>query len=253
MNDERSTSWLRVARPSQDAAVTLVCFPWAGAGSAAFRGWHHHLGPDIEVCAVQLPGREDVRAERPRTSVVEVAGEVGPVLERSFDRPLALFGHSLGALLAFETARYLDQRGARRPVRLFVSGCEAPDYHGRRRRLRHTLSDAAFLQELRDLNGIPEVVLRDPDLIAFLLPTLRADFEMAETYEYVSGPPLDTPITAFRGSGDPEASADSMDGWRRQTSIAFREKTIDGDHFFVQRREAEVLRTVRDELAQSPV
>ncbi len=247
MIDSTASKWVRVPRPDPQATIRLFCLPWAGGGSSAFNSWGRELSPGIEVCAVQLPGREDRLREPPRTSLMAVAEELSAILEPSLNLPYALFGHSLGAVLAFEMARRLRTNGAPQPVRLFVSGSEAPDFSPRDGR-RHTLSDSALLEEVGLLSGTADAVLAEPDLMALFLPALRADLKMAETYRCVQERPLDAPITAFAGNSDAEVRFEGAEAWAQHTTRTFTLHAIDGGHFFVQSARSELLRILRHDL-----
>jgi len=164
------------------------------------------------------------------------------------DRPFALFGHSLGALLAFEVTRALRRRGAPLPAGLFVAACEAPD------RLPsaqlHLLPDDALVAELRRLGGTPEQILRDPDFQALLLPIVRADLAVRETYAYAAEPPIPCPITVMIGSHDPQVDAAAAESWRLHTTAPTRVRRFWGDHFFVSGARADVLSAIRLDLAE---
>lgn len=233
------------ARP--DRALRLWCFPHAGGGVSAFRGWPACLPASIEVWSVELPGRDTRIAVPPFTSmsplVEAIVEAIGPLL----DRPSALFGHSLGALLAFEVARALRSRGGAPPLALFVSGCRAPQLGDRRRRV-HRLPREAFLEAVRELSGTPDEVLSSPELVELLLPMLRADFTVSETYRYVDLEPLQVPLIACCGAEDREVSAAEMAAWHKQTTAGFRLRLFAGGHFFVRTALAPLLAAISEDL-----
>jgi medium-chain acyl-[acyl-carrier-protein] hydrolase len=245
--DRTTKNWLRVVRPISSAAVRLYCFPWAGGSSSAFTSWGGPLSSLAEVCAVQLPGRDDRLREKPFTKLLKAVEKLSPIIEGSLDRPFVLFGHSLGALLAFEVARFLRRRGAPRPLRLFASGSEAPDCVSRTRK-RFELPEAEFIDEIRGMNGTSELVLADRELMSLFLPSLRADFEMAETYRFTPEEALDIPITALGGAADSEVREEALRSWNRHTSRSFRLRTVPGNHFFVQSNRTELLQALREDL-----
>lgn len=226
-----AAAWLRrpVSRP--DAAVRLYCFAHSGAGASMFRRWPQALPQDVEVCAVQLPGREDRLAERPCRSVREAVDSLLPSLDVT--RPYALFGHSVGALLAFETARAVRRCGGPAPVVLMVSGSSAPHLEDTEPPLS-SLPDDQLLEQLQRLRGTPDAVLQDAELMALLLPVLRGDFVLYESYAWYDEPPLACPIHAFGGEADVRVPVDDLDQWAAHTTSSFSRQMFDGDHFFVQ-------------------
>ena len=196
-----------------------------------FRRWPLWLPRDVELCAVQLPGREDRLAERPYASVPDLIGALTPALD--VRRPFALFGHSLGALLAFETARALRRAGGPEPAVLFVSGSSAPHLEDTEPPLSR-LSDTQLVAQLQRLRGTPDPVLQDAELMALLLPVLRADFALYESYAYRDEPPLACPIVAFGGDADVRVPVHEIDLWAAHTTGGVSRQMFAGDHFFVQ-------------------
>jgi medium-chain acyl-[acyl-carrier-protein] hydrolase len=162
--------------------------------------------------------------------------------------PFAFFGHSMGALIAFELARELARRGRPGPLHLFVSGRRAPQVPDREEPL-HRLPDPEFVVRLRELNGTPEEVLANGELMQLLLPLLRADFAVHETYEYRPGEPLAVPISALGGIADPEVRRDDLEAWRPETRGAFRLRMLPGDHFFLLSARRLVTEAVARDLA----
>jgi surfactin synthase thioesterase subunit len=234
-------TWLPV-EPSRDAPLRLFCFPHAGAGAGAYRPWSATLGrAGIDVCPVQPPGREGRFPEAPYDAVGPLVDDLAPVLEPYLDRPYALFGHSMGALIAFELAHRL--RGIAAPVHLFVSGRIAPQLRDPRPRM-YDLPDAQLIARLRALGGIPSGLLDARELIAMQLPLLRADLALNERYEYRPVPPLAVPLSAYGGVSDPKVSADELRAWHEQTTGLFRVQLLAGGHFFVQTAQPVLLRSL---------
>jgi medium-chain acyl-[acyl-carrier-protein] hydrolase len=241
--------WVSFFRPNPRARLRLFCFPYAGASSLIYRQWPEELPADVELCAVQLPGRGGRLREpafRHMPTLVEVLAEA---LLPLFDRPFAFFGHSMGASIGFELARRLRRVRAPEPVHLFVSGRRAaqipmtdpPSYQ---------LPEPVFIEELRRLNGTPQEVLEHPEMMQLLLPVLRADFELIQTYTYEPGPPLACPISAFGGLQDFDASRDLLAPWREQTTGAFSLQLLPGDHFFLHTSRHHLLQLISRELHQ---
>lgn len=211
--------------------MRLICFPYAGGGASAYRTWQARLPSEVEVCPVQLPGRED-RLRQPALRALEplialLLTETEPLRRGRF----AFFGHSLGALIAFELTRALRQRGERLPLGLFVSACRAPHTTSDEPKLS-ALDDAAFVSALRDFAGTPEAVLRAPELLALVLPALRADLALRDSYVYRDEPPLPLPITAFGGEDDVHVSLPGLSAWEAQAAQGFTLARYPGGHFF---------------------
>ncbi len=229
--------------------MRLFCFHHAGGGASVYRSWQARMSPDVEVYPVQTPGRENRFNEALRTDLDSLAESIAVALLPYQDRPFAFFGHSLGALVAFETARRLRRSGLSTPAHLYVAAHKAP-HIPRKGRLLHRLADDEFLSVICDLGGMPECVLIDRDLLDLTLPALKADFAMYETYRYVHDAPLDCDITAFGGLDDPSASWDDLEAWEAQTTGAFAIHGLPGGHFFTATSSAELTRLIRDSLSE---
>lgn len=237
--------WLPFRRPRPDAELRLFCLPYAGGLASAYRAWQKDAPWDVEVCAVQLPGRETHWARPAFTSLPRLVDALAEVLEPLLDRPYALAGHSMGGTIAFELARRLQAR--RPPVHLFVSGTRAPHMPDPRGP-RHMLPDDALADKLREIGGTPPEVLEHQELMAIVLPLMRADFELNDTHVHVPGPPLDCPISAFGGTHDPVVPAEAVEGWRAYTRGGFRLRMFDGEHFFIHTHHAELMGEVLEDL-----
>lgn len=232
--------WLAHRRPNPQAGLRLFCFPYAGGGASIFRSWHEYLPTQIEVCPIQLPGRENRLRERPYKRLTEVIDALADSLPPILDKPFAFFGHSLGALIGFELARQLRQRAMPQPVHLFVSGARAPQIPDPKAPI-HNLPDKEFVEAVRDFGGTPEEVLQHEELMEILLPCLRADFEVCETHIYQPGDPLSIPITAFGGWQDKKIAPDEIEAWRNQTLSSFVVRMFPGNHFFLHNVREELL------------
>ena len=233
MNHRVFTNWITCPQPNPHAGLRLFCLPFAGGGASAYRGWESHLPSSVEVCPVQLPGREERYLEPAFTSLVGLSRAVSREMAPYLGEPFALFGHSMGALLAFEIARSLRDANAAAPEALFVAAYPAPQTAASRTPI-HELPDAEFIDQMRRLQGTPEAVLQNQELMAFVLPILRADFQACDTYRYTHGPPLGCPIITYGGRDDGEVGAQDLDEWRVQTSASFLRRLLPGNHFFVQ-------------------
>lgn len=240
-------SWFMNANVHSRADMRLFCFPYAGGGASIYRDWLQLLPKEIEVCPVQLPGRENRGLEAPMCSLPEivqaVADEIGPLL----NLPFALFGHSMGALLAYETARQLDRKYNKTPLHLFVSGHSAPHLPHSGRKL-YSLSDQELIHELRILRGTPEAILQNDELMVLLLPRLRADFQVCETYSFFRDNPIACPITALGGIEDHDVSMDNLAAWGELTQKETELQLLSGDHFFLHNEQEVIVQLIKDRM-----
>ena len=247
---ETPASILR-SRPNPDADLRLFCFPSAGSGVSMLHAWFRDMPLKYEVCAIQPPGREDRHLEPPfrrMTPLVEMATDG---LEPLLDLPYALFGHSLGALTAFEVARELRRRGLPGPVRLFVSSRMAPQLAPRFDSI-HQLPEGEFIEQLASRYGpIPPVILADPDLMALFVPVLRSDIEVLETYIYHSEDPLDIAISVMSGESDAMVDEAGLHAWAEQTSSTTVVRTFAGDHFYPRTARGDFLNAIAGDFCES--
>lgn len=241
--------WLRALRPGQFGAITLVCLPHAGASAGSFFPFTELLGPEVEVLAVQYPGRQDRRWEPPARSVEELADCVSAALISGLgDAPVALFGHSMGAAVAFEIARRLEATSSKAPIALFVSGRRAPSRE-RPRLWTRPPTDSEVINELKRLSGTDAAILDDERLLALFLPVIRADYQVAGGYHSQADSTVDCPITMLVGSDDPETSSDEAQAWADHTTSAFDLHTFPGGHFYIEQNRTAVAHLVLDRLA----
>jgi len=230
--------------PGQSTARTrLFCFPYAGAGGAAFADWPPYLSDVVELIALTLPGREARFGEGPLESVAAAVQDIGQSIVGLLERPFAFFGHSLGALVAFETARWLRRGGLESPELLIVSGALAP-HAPRRSQSVHKLPVDSFVSELRRFNGTPGQILENPDLMNLVLPAIRADFMAFENYTFIEEQPLSCSLVTFAGRMDREAPPADMLAWRQHTIGNFDSFVFPGEHFFVKSERSAVLQTI---------
>jgi medium-chain acyl-[acyl-carrier-protein] hydrolase len=239
-SSHRATPWFTSQRPNPRARLRLFCFPYAGGGAAIYRLWPQSLPSEVEVSVAQLPGRGTRLREQPFTGLDALVRAAAEAIAPSLDRPFALFGHSMGAMIGFELARRLREQGGPQPERLFVSGRPAPHLPDHDH-FTYNLPEAELRRELLRLNGTPREVLEHPELMELMLPLLRADFSVVETYVYRPGEPLGCPITAFGGLRDAEVSPEQLEAWREQTVGEFSLRMLPGGHFFLNDTQAQPL------------
>ncbi|HKW98264.1 MAG TPA: alpha/beta fold hydrolase [Bryobacteraceae bacterium] len=242
-----SEVWFPSAADSAQARLRLFCFPYAGGGVGLFRGWAESLPHGIAVCPARLPGRETRLSEPPIDRLDQLIGQLADAITTYLDRPFALFGHSLGAAIAFELARVLHCRN-QMPKCLFVAGARAPQ-------LRRDYvpppapSDEELLNELRRLDGIPKELLENRELIELTMPALRADSAIYRNYTYSEAPPLDCPIRAYGGERDERITRRDIEGWAEQTTQTFAAEMLPGGHFFPRTHQGEFLNVLARDLA----
>jgi surfactin synthase thioesterase subunit len=237
---EINNSWLACYRSNPSATFRLFCFSYAGSGAAVFRSWSKDLPQNIEVCPIQYTGRNHRLHEPLFTDISSLVGTLGKDLLSVMDKPFAFFGHSMGGKICFELARHLRRQNKRGPFHLLVSGCRAPQIPNDDP-ATYNLPHPRFIEEVKQLNGTPPELFDYPELLELMIPVLRADFEMVQTYTYQVEPPLDIPITAFGGSEDVDVTREHLEKWAEQTSSSFSLEILPGDHFFINSRRSLLL------------
>jgi medium-chain acyl-[acyl-carrier-protein] hydrolase len=239
--------WAGWRESNAAARLRLFCFPYGGGGATAFRTWQDSFPPAIEVRPVQIPGREE-RLNEPRfTRLQPLVEAIADALRGLLDKPFALFGHSLGAMIAFQFARHLRKEGLPQPVHLFVSGRRAPQVGDSSRHIYDLPADE-FIASLRRRNYVRGEILDRVRLLELLMPILRADYEIVQTYAYEVEEPFDFPVTAFGGKEDSAESVEKLEPWREQTREAFALHLLPGDHFFVHASQPSLLSIIAEQL-----
>lgn len=230
--DYQKPIWLEYSPNNQHTELRLFCFPYAGGSASIYSSWSKLLPRSVEICAIQLPGRGHRFAEQPFHDLHSLVTWAALSMRGYLDKPFAFFGHSMGALISFELARYFRRKQFPSPIRLLLSGYGAPKVSDPKASI-YDLPDSDFIDRLRRFNGTPPQILEEPDMLELVMPILRADFCLCDTYRYASESPLSTPITVFGGTEDCEVSPDQLLAWRDETRGGFTLHLIPGDHFFI--------------------
>jgi medium-chain acyl-[acyl-carrier-protein] hydrolase len=248
---ETYSRWLVRTKLSAQDELRLFCFPYAGGSAAMYLRWGERLPKQITVCPVELPGRGKRFGEPCHRDLATLVAELAADLRPNLDRPFAFFGHSMGALISFELARQLTWAHRLPPTHLLLSAHRAPQLP-RTTAARYTLPDQRLLGLLRELGGVSQEILQQPEILQRALPILRADFELCDTYVYRAGTPLPCPITVFGGSADPVVRPHQLNGWHSQTSAAFRLHLLDGAHFYLNTAQPDLLTLLAQQVQATP-
>jgi medium-chain acyl-[acyl-carrier-protein] hydrolase len=225
--------WFYVPCPKTDPALRLFCFPFAGGTAEIFHQWPEGLPRDVEMCAVQPPGRSTRLKEPPLTRISIIVEQLAQAMFPFLDKPFAFFGHSMGAMVLFDLAHHLKQNGGKLPVHIFVSGRRAPQVPSLHPHIHH-LTNEECISIMRGYNAVPEEILENSQLMKLLMPVIKADFEAVEKWTYEEKPSLEIPIWAFAAVNDNLASRENMEVWNLHTCKAFKLFTFPGQHFFIQ-------------------
>ncbi|RZU54195.1 surfactin synthase thioesterase subunit [Krasilnikovia cinnamomea] len=247
--DGTTTSWIRRFRTGPDQDRRLVCFPHAGGAATFFHPVAMRFGPAVDVVALQYPGRQDRRSEPMIEDIATLADRIADELLRLSDKPSVFFGHSMGAVLAFETAWRLERRGTHAPRAVMVSGRRAPSAHRPDHQV-YLRDDEGLLAELKLLNGTAMNLMEDEEVRRMTLPAVRNDYRAIETYRCAPGRVTAAAITTLTGTDDPQTTVAEAAKWREFTTGEFRLATFPGGHFFLAEQPGPVLDEVERGLAQ---
>lgn len=243
--------WLVTHAAQPQAKLNLFCFPYAGGSAQIFRNWRQAFPapPGVQVWAIQYPGRA-VRMQEPSLTDCSLMIErlMPALLPLLLTKPFALFGHSMGAILAFELTRALRRKHGLSPLHLFVSGRRAPQVKADEP-VTYDMPEAEFIERLRELKGTPAEVLEHEELLQLMLPILRADFQLIETYNYRDEPPLQCPISVYGGLEDTEVEQEHLSAWCEQTVATCSLKMFEGDHFFLHTAQPLLLEAIKRDLS----
>lgn len=240
--------WVSIPEQNSRSSLRLFCFPYAGGNGSMFRTWSHELGTTIDVCPIYLPGREKRLNEAPIAQIVPLVQALADALyPYLLDKPFAFFGHSMGGLISFELFRELRRQYAPLPVKMLISAYKAPHLKVTNSPIHH-LPEVDFINALRRYQGISDAIVQNPEMMELLMPILRADFTLCETYVYTSEEPLDCPISVLGGLEDKYVSYESLAAWQNHTRSSFSIKMFPGNHFFLNDARDLLLQFIAQEL-----
>ncbi|WP_229074516.1 thioesterase II family protein [Actinoplanes sp. DH11] len=249
MTTGETDRWVRRFHPAPDGAVQLVCLPHAGGSASFYFPVSAALSPAIEVLAVQYPARQDRRHEPSIDDMDEYAERVYAALAPALGGQIAFFGHSMGAVLAFEVARRLEHDGKVARA-LFLSGRRGPGTHRDER--VHEQGDDGILAELRKMSGTDARVFGDEELVRMIMPAMRADYRAVERYRCEPDATVSSPLVVLTGDDDPKTSVDEARAWQRNTTGSFELLTFPGGHFYLTRHVPAVLQVIKETLRPVP-
>lgn len=244
-----ASRWLAIPRPNAWAELRLICFPYAGGTTATYLPWQSSLPQQVELVAVQPPGRGNRLAEQGYHCPDALVDDLYPILKPYLDQPYAFFGHSMGGRIAFALMRRIQREGGRLPVRFIASGSPAPDIAPKED--LDQSSDQAFISYLKKLGGTPQEVLESRELMAFYLPRLRADFSLAAVPTAYKGAPMETTLSLFAGRDDSQVPMDDIIGWRSFFRFGGELTEFDGGHMFIESDRQVVLSCLNRALQES--
>lgn len=247
MSSRLINRWIVRRQINEAAKLRMFCFPYAGGSATIYNDWYKY-SHNIEVCAIQYPGHGNRLLETPINNLSTLVKKIKEVIRCYLDKPFVFFGHSLGALVAYELTRELRRENKQCPEILFISAFRAPHLPFKRNEL-HKLPDNDLLESLRQMNGTPEVILRDQEMMDLMLPMIRADLEVSETYSYVQEHPLNIPITVFGGIEDSSIAYEALEAWGMHTDQRFRLISFRGDHFFLHNNGEHMFKVINEDIA----
>jgi medium-chain acyl-[acyl-carrier-protein] hydrolase len=249
-NVPAKTPWFVCFNPKAQGRLRMFCFPHAAGSAAIFRPWPSRLPEAVEVWGLNLPGRGSRLLDPLVDRLPPLVEAIGEAILPLLDRPFVFYGHSMGALVSFELARRLRRRQRPQPAHLFVSSRTAPHLDVRKKPL-HQLPESELIEELGQFNGTPQEILDNRELMQLLLPAIRADFAVLETYVHTPDAPFTFPITVFGGFEDKDVSPEELGGWCEHTESSCSVRMLPGDHFFIQTAQEPLLGVIRQVLGST--
>jgi len=247
--DLKLEPWIAYVQQRPHARLRLFCFHYAGAGASVFRDWVNELPQEIGIHPVQLPGRENRFTEPLFTEMHLVVTALERALAPYFDLPFAFFGHSMGALIAFELIRRLRKVKGPLPSYLFVSGRRAPQLPSSGEPM-HNLPRSELMKRLHELEGMPTELLAQEGMMDWLLPIIRADFMLCEKYQYAEEEPFDLPLTVFGGADDSHVDPTELAAWFQHTRGSCRLLILPGNHFFLQTARKQLIKVIVNDIRE---
>ncbi|KUJ64172.1 oleoyl-ACP hydrolase [Streptomyces albus subsp. albus] len=248
MGEQRADgAWVRRFHPSPESGVRLVCFPHAGGSAPFYFPMSQALSPAVDVLCLQYPGRQDRRMDPPIENIPDYADAITAELQPWLDMPTAFFGHSMGAVLAYEVALRLERSATTGPIALFASGRRAPSRH--RDEDVHRRDDDGIVKEMQLLSGTDARILGDEEILRMVLPAIRSDYTAIETHRAEDGAAVRAPITVFTGDSDPRTSLDEAEAWRAHTTGDFGIHIFPGGHFFLANHSEKIIEIVSEKIS----
>lgn len=242
---DESVLWFNSLVKRKNPSIRLFCFPYAGGGSVVFREWYNKLPPEIEMYVAQLPGRESRFSEELPNSIDGILHYLKRDIQPYIHEPFAFFGHSMGALIAYELSRTLMKEQNKQPLRLFVSGKSAPHLKSNRPPL-YNLPKNEFIKELTNFNGTPKEIINNEEVMSYFEPKLRRDFEVCDTYKYINNGLLSCPITIYGGIDDDMVSNNELEAWGDLTKNYYKVHLFKGDHFFIYNNLSFIIDSIKE-------
>lgn len=242
MNTLSRDSWIAYYKPNHNAKLRLFCFSHAGGSASVFRDWQNHLPNNIQVCPIEMPGRGSRSLETPFTDMTALIKAIALGIKSYLDLPFAFFGHSLGASIGYELAHFVQREYGKSPAHFIVAGRQAP--HIPEPFSKHTSPKVELVTELNHMGNTPTEVLENEKLLKEILPTIKADLKLDETYHCQNLEPLNCPITVFGGLEDPETTEEGLEAWSKYTLNSFVVHFFPGNHFFIDTEKQLLLKKI---------
>ncbi|MGD9161791.1 MAG: thioesterase domain-containing protein [Desulfobacteraceae bacterium] len=241
--------WISFPKEQPDAKLRLFCFPYAGSGASVYRLWPDIILSEVEICAIKLPGHESRFIEEPYRRITKLVEDLASEIFPLFNKPFLFFGHSIGAHISFQLARYLRRNCKSGPIHMFVSGSRAPHIPDNPDSLHYKMEDDIFIKKLIELGGMEEEILHNKELMDLILPILRADVEMLNTIKYIEEEPLECGISSFGGLFDPRVSREDCEAWNKHTYGNFSLTMIPGKHLFINSHREQLIDLVNKDIS----